>query len=128
MPNEWDGRLHFAIKALEKGVDVLIATPGRLMDIFVDAGLLAVVFSKNGKKVHRLNFDPGLIHRIPETWNDPVEFGQLTAELYRQLWQPFGRELSGPEIRIIPDGILFNLSFEMLTPEPVDNFGADALD
>ena len=90
--------------------------------IFVGKDLLAVVFTKNGKKVYKLGFNPELINQIPEVWDDPQYLGILTAKLYQQLWEPFDSLLTESRVMIIPDGVLFNLSFEMLTPKRISNF------
>ncbi len=37
-------------------------------------------------------------------------------ELYQQLWRPLEKEVTTKRVVIIPDGILYQLSFEMLTP------------
>ena len=90
--------------------------------IFVESNLLAIVFTKSGRKVYELDFNPELINQIPNVWNDPKSIGKVTSELYHQLWEPFDTVLNKARVMIIPDGILFNLSFEMLTPKPVSNF------
>lgn len=50
---------------------------------------------------------------------------QVTAAsyaLYQQLWKPFEKQLSNQRIVIIPDGILYNISFDMLTPTATASF------
>lgn len=44
--------------------------------------------------------------------------------LYRILWQPIEKALSNDNIIIIPDGNLFNLSFETLSSIPVNSYKA----
>jgi CHAT domain-containing protein/tetratricopeptide (TPR) repeat protein len=90
--------------------------------IFIGSDLLAIVYTKDGQKVFKLNFDAGLINQIPKVWDDPQRLGKITSELYQQLWEPFDSLLKEPRVLVIPDGILFNLSFEMLTPMPVSRF------
>lgn len=46
----------------------------------------------------------------------------LLFELYRVLWQPLEKDIKTKKIVIIPDRELFNLSFEMLTPKPIEDF------
>lgn len=52
--------------------------------------------------------------------NDPQatakQVGECSNFLYRQLWKPVEKAISGSRIMIIPDNILYNLSFEMLSP------------
>ena len=90
--------------------------------LFVDSDLLAVVFTKEGEQVFKLNFNPELIKQIPKVWDEPQNLGILTSKLYRQLWEPFDSLLTEPRVMIIPDGVLFNLSFEMLTQKPISGF------
>jgi len=90
--------------------------------IFVDSDLLAVVFTQAGKKAFKLNFNPELMKQIPKVWDDPQNLGIITSELYHQLWEPFDSLLNEPRVMIIPDGELFNLSFEILTPARISSF------
>lgn len=90
--------------------------------IFVESELLAVVFTKSGKRVYKLKFDPELINQISNVWDDPESLGKITSKLYHQLWEPFDTAFNEPRVMIIPDGVLFNLSFEILTPKPVSKF------
>jgi len=90
--------------------------------IFIDSDLLAVVYTKNGQKAFKLNFNAGLINQIPNVWDDPQSLGKHTAKLYQQLWEPFDTLLTEPRVMVIPDGVLFNLSFEMLSPKPDSRF------
>lgn len=49
------------------------------------------------------------------------ETGKYTYELYKQLWQPIEKYIHSRQITIIPDGVIYNISFEMLTSKPVAN-------
>jgi CHAT domain-containing protein len=42
--------------------------------------------------------------------------------LYNKLWKPFEDNVKTENIIIIPDGNLFNLSFELLTPSQLDSY------
>ena len=48
----------------------------------------------------------------------------ILTELYAALWQPFENKITTEQVVIIPDGPLFNLSFEVLTPKPITSFKA----
>lgn len=58
--------------------------------------------------------------------NDPTtgeeKISETSFALYKQLWQPVEKEIATSRIIIIPDGMLYNLSFEMLTPTRTLNF------
>lgn len=47
---------------------------------------------------------------------------QLQSELYNILWQPIAKHISTKRVIIIPDKELFNLSFDLLTPEPCETY------
>lgn len=131
--NEWQGFLEFlqmnypdyyqlrytGISADSLTFDSEIQT---VRYIFIDSDLLTIVLTKDGKKVFNLNFDSELINQIPKVWSDPQSLGKLTTKLYQQLWEPFDSVLTEKAVMIIPDGILFNLSFDMLTPNPITSF------
>lgn len=49
---------------------------------------------------------------------DRQTFKTLT-ELYEHLWKPIEKQVTTKKVIIIPDGELFNLSFELLTPKTI---------
>lgn len=53
----------------------------------------------------------------------PAQSGKAGFTLYQQLWAPAQREIKNNRVMIIPDNILYNLSFEMLTPVQTNNHG-----
>ncbi|MFC0875285.1 CHAT domain-containing protein [Saccharicrinis sp. FJH2] len=90
--------------------------------MFVDSTLLAIVFHDGEKSVFELNFEPGLVTELAQVWNDRFESGRISYTLYQQLWQPFDSLLNHGSVIIIPDGILYNLSFDLLTRQPITDF------
>lgn len=48
--------------------------------------------------------------------------GQMLHELYRDLWQPIAGHIHNRQVVIIPDGVLYSLSFELLTPAPLQQY------
>lgn len=55
--------------------------------------------------------------------NDKIDFKrQLLFSLYNSLWQPISDLVKQDAVNIIPEGILYNLSFDMLTPELATNY------
>ena len=46
----------------------------------------------------------------------------MLYQLYNQLWKPFEKAIKTEHVVIIPDGALFNLSFESLTPKKINSF------
>src|SRR5690606_28353325 len=87
--------------------------------VFSGHGLYAFVMGKGGHDLVRLETE-GLsdrIDRLREAGYDEVHRTTDTAhELYRMLWEPIENRVTTKQVVIIPDGVLYNLSFEMLAP------------
>ena len=47
---------------------------------------------------------------------------EVLHKLYNVLWRPFENTIDTEGVIIIPDRSLFNLNFELLTPEPIDSY------
>jgi CHAT domain-containing protein len=93
---------------------------------FVDSSLFALVMDSTRKKLVRLQADnlesdvTSLVqYKLPE--NEQVG---LLNSLYGKLWKPFEQDIHSPKLMIVPDGILFNLSFEMLPMQPATSFSS----
>lgn len=46
----------------------------------------------------------------------------ILNSLYQSLWTPVASAVKTKKVLIIPDGILFNLSFDLLTTDPISNY------
>ena len=92
--------------------------------IFVGENLAAVVIDKNQKKLVALDFGPvqNHIQELQANWNKEEVIFQKLEELYRSLWKPLEPYIQSPKLIIIPDGQLFNLSFEILTPQKIKGY------
>ena len=92
--------------------------------VFIDGTLYAFVIKKGSTKMVRLHYAPIRQHiaRLNNSQNDVETTSQLLQELYEQLWSPIASLVTTVKVLIIPDGELFNLSFEMLTPKRVNTF------
>ncbi|HEY0039366.1 MAG TPA: CHAT domain-containing protein, partial [Flavisolibacter sp.] len=53
---------------------------------------------------------------------DVAAINETLAALYQQLWAPIEGLVQNKKVVIIPDGILYNLSFETLTPKKITSF------
>lgn len=53
---------------------------------------------------------------------DVAAVGETLFALYRQVWAPIENQVNNTKVLIIPDGILYNLSFETLTPKKIMAF------
>lgn len=87
--------------------------------VFIDKDLFALVIDKNNKKIFPLNFE--LIKKdLTTIESNQRDFKNTSAslhKLYQYLWKPFANDIQTKRVVIVPDRELFNLSFEMLTPE-----------
>jgi CHAT domain-containing protein len=89
---------------------------------FVEEDLKAVVFAKGKPHLFNLEHKKSLIQTLMDNWDEPKVVGEISHLLYQQLWQPFEHLLEDERVLIIPDGELFNLSFEMLATAPISSF------
>jgi CHAT domain-containing protein len=92
---------------------------------FVDSSLLALVADSTNKTLIKLNNDrlENKITALLQNNTSEKEQTKLLYELYKKLWLPLESNIHTKKVTIIPDGILFNLSFEMLTTKPTASFG-----
>jgi len=91
---------------------------------FVKDSLLALVADRSHKDLVILH-SAGLekkIRLLPASWMDAAGTGKILHELYRDLWNPLQALVRHQKVIIIPDGILYNISFEALTPAPAGDF------
>jgi CHAT domain-containing protein len=92
--------------------------------IFVGENLAAVVMDKNQKKLISLDYRPVQKHiqELQQNWNKEEVVLRQLEELYRFLWKPLESSIQNQKLIIIPDGQLFNLSFEILTPQKISAY------
>jgi tetratricopeptide (TPR) repeat protein len=89
---------------------------------FINDNLYALVIAFGNQKLYPLDFDPALVEKVAENWNNPTDFGQVVHQLYQQIWAPFADKLVKERVVVIPDGPLFNLSFDLLTQKTISTF------
>lgn len=66
----------------------------------------------------------GLIESIDSLSMDGKRIGKVSNELYVLLWKPIEKYIVGSRVKIIPDGALHNLSFEILSPQINQDFAS----
>lgn len=92
--------------------------------LFIGDDLYAFVVSEENKALVPMASD-GLSENIlalTESNFDVEQIGPILYTLYEQLWKPIENKVSSEKIIIVPDGILFNLSFETLTSAQISSF------
>lgn len=92
---------------------------------FIDSSLHALVFDKSSKKI--VDIDASGIHKkinslFINATKDESNYISTLYQLYELLWKPLAGDIRTKNIIIIPDGILYNVSFELLTPAPVHSY------
>ncbi len=91
---------------------------------FIDNSLHALVLDKSSKKIIDLD-TAGISEKINALLLPVADEAANTAilyQLYESLWKPLAKDVRTKNVIIIPDGILYNISFELLTPAPVKTF------
>ncbi len=88
---------------------------------YIEKKLFALVLSQKDKKLFQLD-DTKIANDIAQLSENELDFEKTCLklhQLYTKLWQPLEASITTENVIIIPDGELFNLSFESLTPTPV---------
>lgn len=89
---------------------------------FVGKQLLAFVVDREQKKMFRLNtnkLEENIVSLLKFS-TDARQTGAMLHELYNQLWLPISKNVRYDKLVIIPDGILYKLNFEILTPTTIN--------
>lgn len=89
--------------------------------LYVDTVLYAFVADKNDIQLFKLNSE-GIEQHIADLGENNHKFSKtadLLSKLYAQLWFPFETKMTNKHVIIVPDAVLFNLSFESLTPSKI---------
>jgi len=91
---------------------------------FMDETLVALVADKHRKTIIRLSAE-GLDKKIGEFLEHRLrEEDQLALlhGLYKQLWAPLAGVIKTQKVLIVPDGVLYNLGYDMLPVQPVTKY------
>ncbi len=89
--------------------------------MFVKDKLYAYVVNSRDDHLIPLDFDKHEPILVPDLKNNFDDTSNLLHRYYKKLWAPLERYLISDKIIIVPDGALFNLSFELLTPEKIND-------
>ncbi len=92
--------------------------------LFIDEVLYAIVLDKKQRNLVKINYEPikNHIQYLNSSQPSLEKEAILLFELYGKLWKPFEEQIHTKKIIIVPDGALFNLSFETLTPIKIKNY------
>lgn len=91
---------------------------------FIDSSLHALVLDKSSKKIIDLDAVglTGKINGLVSVNNNESAYTAILYQLYESLWKPLAKDIRTKNIIIIPDGVLYNVSFDLLTPNPVGSY------
>ncbi len=87
---------------------------------FIDSSLHALVLDKGSKKIIDLDavgIDEKINGLLSTASNNENNHTALLYQLYESLWKPLAKDIRTKNIIIIPDGFLYNVSFDLLTPD-----------
>ncbi|WP_318309227.1 CHAT domain-containing tetratricopeptide repeat protein [Flagellimonas crocea] len=85
-----------------------------------EANLYAYVYQRDRSKLLKLGRTKDLCISVISDYNTVgEELYECLYELYQKLWKPLESLVSTENVIIFPDGELFNLAFELLTPQRV---------
>ena len=90
---------------------------------FTDGQLYALVFSKDDLQCINLgkpSIDPSINTLLTNTEEKKVS--PALHELYLMLWKPIEPFIKTEDVIIVPDAVLFSVSFDLLTRQPIRSF------
>lgn len=123
-PSYYNMRYGSIFKPLPELQSSIPANTTLIRYFFVDTSLFALVASNSNKKLIRLNNSEveNYITALLNHSSGEKEQTEFLYQIYNKLWQPLEKDIETNKVIIVPDGILFHLSFEMLIPEPIESF------
>ncbi len=89
---------------------------------FIDSSLHALVLDKGSKKIidiDAFDINEKINTLLSTATNNENNHTAILYQLYESLWKPLAKDIRTKNIIVIPDGILYNVSFELLTPAPL---------
>lgn len=92
--------------------------------IHTDSSFVALAIDKANKQMVRINkegIEEGITALLSNNTSEKIQLSVL-HDLYKELWQPIEPFIHGKRVIIIPDGILYNLSFDMLVKKPAARY------
>lgn len=91
---------------------------------FIEKNLYALVADNRNTTLFELG-QPDFgqsISELSENRLDDKQTARILFFLYQKLWRPFANNITGKKVVVIPDGILNNLNFELLTPVRITSY------
>lgn len=94
--------------------------------LFVVDELFAIVLGKSEPELFQLDGETAqeILVKFQNDWANPDKTTSNLYQLYRSLWAPLEKSIATERVLVVPDGILFNLNFEILTPTKLPDFSS----
>jgi len=92
--------------------------------IFISNKLHVILLTEDSEEMIPLSFEDqeAEISLLNDFKKDISEFSRTSNKLYNMLWKPIENRIKTKKVIIFPDQNLFNLSFELLTPNEITNY------
>ena len=123
-PRYYNLRYASIFKSLDSIQQIIPEKTTLIRYFFIDKKLFALVADRGQKEIYPIN-DSALAERITAFSKDGMNsevVSEVLYNLYQQLWAPIANSIRFKKVVIIPDGILYNINFEILTPTHIQNF------
>ncbi len=123
-PEYYDLKYASIFKSVEEIQAAIPAKTTLIRYFFIGKNLHALVADRGQKAVIPLVAD-SLEKNITEFQKYGMDVNKISQILYslcQQLWMPLQKNIRYNKVVIIPDGILFNFNFEVLTPTRIKSF------
>tara|TARA_R110002051_G_scaffold325001_1_gene425134 strand:- start:1658 stop:3124 length:1467 start_codon:yes stop_codon:yes gene_type:complete len=91
---------------------------------FVEDQLYAYLVTQDKEKLVPLDYSDveNYIISLGENQSNIKKTGAIINMLYKKLWQPFAKDIHTNNVIIVPDGGLYNLSFDILTNAKIESY------
>ena len=123
-PRYYKMRYESIFKSLGEIQNAVPAGTTLIRYFYIDKNLIALVVD-NGKK-HLFPLNAAVVEEqviaLSKHGMDADKSGAILLQLYQHLWQPLVPAIHNKKIVIIPDRILYNLNFDILTPKKINAF------
>lgn len=92
--------------------------------LIVGKDLFGVVLGKSDPQLVQLDFPTAekILKTFQSDWDDEEKTRTNLHQLYLALWAPLEGAIQTERVLVVPDGILFNLNFEILTPKKLSSY------
>lgn len=92
--------------------------------LFVGDELYAIVLGDSEPELFQLDIHTAqkILVQFQNEWANPQKTTSNLYLLHRSLWAPLEKSIDTERVLVVPDGILFNLNFEILTPAKLADY------